>query len=76
MVGNPSSHDLTSSVELDIFINTSMACSQMGGMTQGEGGVTKVGRVSGGLAGGGGGVEAAGSSGGPGGGGGGGAQGY
>ena len=44
-----------SSVEVGIFINTAMTCSQTGGMTVGTEGVIKVGMVSGGLAVGGGG---------------------
>ena len=42
MVGNLSSHVLSSAVEWYIFINTSMACSQTGGMTVGPEGVTMV----------------------------------
>ena len=38
-----------SSVEVGIFINTAMTCSQTGGMTVGAEGVIKVGMVSAGL---------------------------
>ena len=48
-----------SSVEVGIFINTAMTCSQTGGMTVGAEGVIKVGMVSGD------GVEASGGAGEP-----------